>query len=50
MFRMYTEMCKKENDTNDKLVRALEKCDSLEYELQNVRDQLSEYELYEFEL
>ena len=50
LFSMYTAMGKKESETNDKLVRALEKCDSLEFELQKLRHELSEYHFYEFDL
>ena len=50
MFKMYTEMGKKESETNDKLVRALEKCDNLQYEVERLREELSEYHFYEFDL
>ena len=47
---MYTAMGKKESETNDNLVRALEKCDSLDLEVQKLRRELSEYHFYEFDL
>ena len=47
---MYTAMGKKESETNDKLVCAMEKCDRLEYEVQKLRQELSEYHFYEFDL
>ena len=50
LFRMYIDLGKKENEGNDKLVRALEKCDSLEFEVQKLREELSEYQFYEYDL
>ncbi len=50
MFRMYSEACKKELDTNDKLIRALEKCDELNIEIERLREELSEYHFYEYDL
>ena len=50
LFSMYTAMGKKESETNDNLVRALEKCDSLDLEVQKLRRELSEYHFYEFDL
>ena len=47
---MYTSIGKKESETNGKLVRALEKCDRLEFEVQKLRQELSEYHFYEFDL
>jgi hypothetical protein len=47
LFRMYTELGKKESDANDKLVRSLEKCDTLEYNLQKLKEELSEYKFYD---
>jgi len=47
---MYTELGKKESKANEKLVRALEKCDSLEYDVAKLREELSEYHFYEFDL
>jgi len=44
---MYTELGKKESDANDKLVRSLEKCDTLEYNLQKLKEELSEYKFYD---
>ena len=50
LFRMYSELGKKEIEANEKLVRALEKCDSLEYDVFKLRQDLSEYHFYEFDL
>ena len=50
MFRMYDEMSKKETVTSEKLLRALERCDELDYEVQNLRRELSEYQFYEYDL
>ncbi len=47
---MYSELGKKELETCEKLVRALEKCDTLEYENEKLREELSEYHFYEFDL
>ena len=50
LFRMYTDLGKKESSTNDKLVCALERSDELETEVQRLRDELSEYHLLEYDL
>ncbi len=47
MFSMYSELGKKESETNDKLVRALEKCDNLEHELSRLQNELAEYHAYD---
>jgi hypothetical protein len=47
---MYTELGKKECETNEKLLRALEKCDALQIENEKLREELSEYHFYEFDL
>jgi hypothetical protein len=47
---MYTELGKKETEGNSKLVRALERCDELEYEVEKLRNELSEYHFYEYDL
>lgn len=47
---MYVEMSKKETATSEKLLRALERCDELDYEVQKLRNELSEYHFYEFDL
>jgi hypothetical protein len=48
LFRLYSELEKKESDTNDKLVCALEKCDSLDYEVQKLRQELAECHEFDF--
>jgi hypothetical protein len=50
LFRMYTDLGKKELEANEKLVRALEKCDSLVWENEKLREELAEYHFYEFDL
>ena len=50
MFRMYDQMSKKETVTSEKLLRALERCDELDHEVQNLRRELSEYHFYEYDL
>jgi hypothetical protein len=50
LFKMYVEMSKKETATSEKLLRALERCDELDYEVQKLRNELSEYHFYEFDL
>ena len=47
---MYTEIGKKETETNEKLVRALEKCDSLQYDVEKLREELAHYHFYEYDL
>jgi hypothetical protein len=47
---MYFDLEKKESESNDKLVCALEKCDFLESEIEKLRQELSEYHFYEFDL
>ena len=42
---MYTDACKKENDTNDRLIIALERNDVLQYELSKMRQELLEFQL-----
>ena len=43
---MYSEMCKKESETNNRLVIALERNDEMEVEVKKLQEQLSEYDLY----
>ena len=50
IFRMYSELGKKETDTSERLLRALERCDELDYEVQRLRNELSEYQFYEYDL
>lgn len=50
LFQMYFDLEKKESESNDKLVCALEKCDFLESEIEKLRQELSEYHFYEFDL
>jgi hypothetical protein len=47
---MFTNLGKKELETNEKLVRALERCDSLESDNDKLREELAEYHFYEFDL
>jgi hypothetical protein len=47
---MYIELGKKETEGNDKLVCALERCDELEYKVEKLREELSVYRDYEFDL
>ena len=47
---MFTEMGKKETESNEKLVRALEKCDSLQFDVQKLREELAQYHFYEYDL
>ena len=35
LFKMFTELGKKESDTNEKLLRALERCDRLDLKYKN---------------
>ena len=46
LFKMYSEMCKKESETNNRLVIALERNDEMEVEVKKLHEQLSEYDLY----
>ena len=50
LFKMFTEMGKKETESNEKLVRALEKCDSLQFDVQKLREELAQYHFYEYDL
>lgn len=50
MFKLYSEMGKKETATSEKLVRALERSDELECENEKLRQELSDYHFYEFDL
>ena len=50
LFKMFTDLGKKEIEANEKLLRALEKCESLEFDVFNLRSELSEYHFYEFDL
>ena len=43
LFRMFSDLEKKETATSEKLLCALEKCDELDSELQKLREELSEY-------
>jgi len=47
---MYSNMCDKESATSEKLLRALERSDELEMELEKLRNELAEYHFYEFDL
>jgi hypothetical protein len=42
LFKMFVEIGKKESATNAKLVRALEKCDKLEFEIEKLRNDIAE--------
>ena len=50
LFRLYADLEKKELETSEKLVRALEKCDSLEYDIQKLHNELSEYHDFDNDL
>ena len=50
LFKMYIDLGKKETATCEKLLRALEKCDKYENDVQKLRDELSEYHFYEYDL
>jgi len=50
MFSMFSNMEKKETATSEKLLCALEKCDDLDYEVQRLRNLLSEFDVYEFDM
>ena len=47
---MYNELGKKETDTSERLLRALERCDELDIEVQRLRNELSDYHFYEYDL
>ena len=47
---MFTELGKKESEANDKLIRAMEKCESLQSDVDKLREELSEYHFYEYDL
>jgi hypothetical protein len=48
-FKLYSNLGKKETETNEKLVIALERIDELEYEVASLNDELSEYRSIEFD-
>ena len=50
LFKMFSDLGKKETSTSENLVRSLEKCDELENEVQRLRHELSEYHFYEYDL
>ena len=50
MFRLFNDLGKKETATSERLVRALERCNQLEYEVEKMRNELSEYHFYEYDL
>ena len=43
-------MGKKETATSEKLLRALEKCEKYEIDVQKLRDELADYHFYEYDL
>jgi hypothetical protein len=43
MFRLYNESGKKETATSENLLRALERCDELDYEIGKLREEIAEY-------
>lgn len=47
---MYVEMREKETATSERLLRSLERCDKLDLKVQKLREELSEYHFYEFDL
>ncbi len=47
LFRLFADLEKKESDTNDKLVIALERCDELVIEVEKLRHELSEYQQFD---
>jgi hypothetical protein len=42
VFKLYTETCNKETETNEKLLRAMERSDQLEFEVEKLRNELAE--------
>ncbi len=48
LFKMNSELVKKETATSEKLLQALEKCDALDFEVQKLNDELNEYRSYDF--
>ena len=50
LFKMFSQLGEKEIATSERLLRSLERCDELEYEIQKLRDELSEYHFYEYDL
>ena len=50
LFKMYSDLVKKETSTSEKLIRALERSVELECEVEKLRDELAEYHFYEFDL
>ena len=50
LFKMFTDLGKKEIEANKKLHLALEKCDSLQLDVDKLRNELSEYHFYEYDL
>ena len=50
MFRLFNDLGKKETATSERLVRALERCNQLEYDVEKLRNELSEYHFYEYDL
>jgi hypothetical protein len=43
MFRLFSDMEEKETATNEKLIRALERCDELDLEVEKLKRELSEF-------
>ena len=50
MFRMFSDLGKKETATSERLLRALERCVELAIEVQRLRAELSDYHFYEYDL
>jgi len=46
MFRMYVELGKKEIETNEKLIIALEKCDRMQREKEQLQNQLDDMMIF----
>ncbi len=50
LFKLYSDLGKKETDTSEQLVRALENYDALECEVEMLQNELSEYREFEYDL
>jgi hypothetical protein len=49
LFKLYSDLQKKETETNEKLIRSMERIDELEYEVATLNDELSEFRFAEFD-
>jgi len=47
LYKMFADIKKKELDTSEKLLRANEKCETLEFAVEKLKNEIAEYHFYD---